>query len=147
MFGDHKRRVMVVAGGRLLAEALMFALDSDPEIDAIGYSVEGWDAFGLVSTYQPDAVVVGPDGPDLDQLHLTRLLGEFFPEIAQIAVCSGPDRVEATRETGVAVCLPDSCSADELLHAITSALRHRRSGSRNGRYSQLRVLHASDAHA
>lgn len=147
VFGDNNRRVLVVAGGRLAAEALMFALDSDPAIDAIGYSVEVWDAFELISTYEPDVVLVGPGGGSLDQLHLTRLLREFFPEVAQIAICAGRKQLQAARDAGVAVCLEDSCSADELLHAITSGECSRRARAREDGSSHLRLLQAGHAHA
>ncbi len=147
MLGDHNRRVLVVAGGRLAAESLMFALDSTPAIDAIGYGVEVWDAFELVTTYEPDVVVVGPSGHGLDQLQLIRLLRDFFPETVQVAICSGREQLLAAHDAGVAICLPDSCSADELLHAITSAHHAQPARTRPGRDSHLRLLQAGHAHA
>lgn len=146
MFGDHNRRVLVVADGRLAAEALMFALDSDPAIDAIGYGVGAWDAFDLVGRYEPDVVVVGPGGRTLDQLHFTLLLRNSFPDVVQIAVCSGSRQLQSARDAGVALCLPDSCSADELLHAITSAHRARRARIGAGGDSHLRLLRVGNAH-
>jgi DNA-binding NarL/FixJ family response regulator len=147
VFGEHNRRVLVVAGSRLAAEALMFALDSDPTIDAIGYGVGVWDAFELVSTYEPDVVVVGPGNNGLDQLHFTRLLGDFFPEIVQIAICSGEKQLLAARDAGVTTSLLDSCSADELLHTITSRRPSRRARAGSGRGSHLCVVQAGHAHA
>lgn len=147
MFGVENRRVLVVTEGRLVAEALMFALDSDPAIDAIGYVVDVWDAFRLVSSYEPDVVVVGPGGRNLDQLHIIRLLHDFFPEVAQIAICAGRNQSDSAREAGAEECLPESCSADELLHAITSGHRSRRTRPRAGAGPHLRLLHAGHAHA
>src|ERR1041384_3364864 len=41
---DGQIRVLIADDSRLVAEALMFALDSDPAIEAIGYALDGWEA-------------------------------------------------------------------------------------------------------
>src|SRR5207248_1979260 len=52
-------RVMVVDDSRLVAEALMFTLESDPALEPIGYALDGWEALELISAFQPDALLVG----------------------------------------------------------------------------------------
>lgn len=144
MFQVDNRRVLVIAGSRLAAEALLFALDSDPAIDAIGYGVDLGEGVELVAAYEPDVLIVGSGA--LDQLELIRFVDEFFPEVIQIAICSGSAELLAARDAGAAICLRDSCSADELLHAITSR-RSRSTAASMGCDSHLRLVGAVSGRA
>ncbi len=116
-------RVLVVDENRLVAEALMFAFDSDPRLDAIGYCVDSAEALDLVSAYEPDVVVVGSDLSGVDQLDLCDLLHNVFPRVLLISLQKRlvPEEVEALQATGVVDCLATTCSVDELLHAIAAA--------------------------
>src|SRR5579862_1147479 len=120
---DGQCRVLIVEKSRLAAEALMFALDSDPRINAIGYESDGWEAVEIVSSYSPDIVLVGPDVDHLAPLQFTTLVHDFFPETTPIVICDRdrPDDVEDARTAGAAHCVSTACSADELLHTITNA--------------------------
>ena len=115
-------RVLIVEKSRLAAEALMFALDSDPRINAIGYESDGWEAVELVSSYGPDVVLVGPEVDHLGPLQFTSLVHDFFPETTPIVICKRdrPEDVEDAQTAGAAHCLSTACSADELLHTIAN---------------------------
>jgi DNA-binding NarL/FixJ family response regulator len=141
VFRDDNRRVLVADSRRLIAEALTFAVESDPRLDAIGYGLDGWDALELVSSYDPDVVVVGPSLGGLDQLQFTNLVREFFPDVAPILICGRPTR-SAAYDAGATTCLAESCSADELLRAITSATATRHEESQERRDPPLRLAHA-----
>jgi DNA-binding NarL/FixJ family response regulator len=116
-------RVLIVEKSRLAAEALMFALDSDPRINAIGYESDGWEAVETVSSYGPDVVLVGPEVDNLAPLQFTTLVHDFFPETTPIVICKRdrPEDVRDAQTAGAAHCLSTACSADELLHTITNA--------------------------
>lgn len=116
-------RVLIVEKSRLAAEALMFALDSDPRINAIGYEPDGWQAIEVVSSYSPDVVLVGPEVEGLGPLQFTTLVHDFFPETTPIVICKRdrPRDIEDARTAGAAHCLSTASSADELLHTITNA--------------------------
>jgi DNA-binding NarL/FixJ family response regulator len=101
---DGTTRVLVACKSRLVAEALMFTLDSDPDLDAIGYGLDGWEAIELVASYEPDVVVVAPDLSGLAPAALASWVKTAFPEVRVIE-------------------LRESCSADELLHAIAEPRR------------------------
>ena len=118
-------RVLVADQSRLFAEALMFTLDGDPKLEAIGYGLDGWEALELVATLEPDVVLVGENPGEMDQLDFTGWLHLLFPGTLPILLCDRlvPERVEAAYNVGAADCLPASRSADELLHAISSARR------------------------
>jgi DNA-binding NarL/FixJ family response regulator len=116
-------RVLIVERKRLAAEALMFTLDSDPQLDAIGYGLDGWAAVELIASYDPDTVLVGPDVDGFDQLEFCRMVHELFPDVRLIALRERlvPHEVEAAYAAGSADCLTTSCSSDELLYAIAGA--------------------------
>jgi DNA-binding NarL/FixJ family response regulator len=139
---DEYRRVLVADSRRLIAEALTFAVESDPRLDAVGYGLDGWDALELVSSYEPDVVVVGPSLNGLDQVQFTSLVREFFPNVEAILICERGDRV-AAYDAGATSCLAESCSADELLRAITT-LSQRETG-RESSESPLRLVEAAHA--
>jgi DNA-binding NarL/FixJ family response regulator len=121
MWTEGQCRVLIVEKSRLAAEALMFALDSDPRINAIGYESDGWEAVELVGSYGPDVVLVG-DVERLGPLQFTALVHDFFPETSAIVICEHdrPEDIEDAQSAGAARCVSAACSADELLHAITS---------------------------
>jgi DNA-binding NarL/FixJ family response regulator len=128
-------RVIVAERSRLVAEALMFTLDTDPRLDAIGYALDGWEALGLVASHHPDAVVVGANLPGLDQASFTAFVHDFFPGalLIQLRKRLVPHEVEAAYADGAADCLPTTCSADELLHAIRQAHNRRIAFARGAR--------------
>jgi len=116
-------RVLIIEESRLAAEALMFALDSDPLLDAVGYSLERAEALELVVAYEPDAVVVGWNVDEAAQLDLCARIHDLSPHVRLIGLRRKlvPHEVEALYAAGAADCLESSCSADELLHAIADA--------------------------
>jgi len=117
------QRVLVADNNRLVAEALMFTLDSDPRVEAIGYALDGWNALELISSLEPDAVIVGTALPGLDPLQLTRWLREAFPGVLPILLRERlvPQEIEELYAAGAADCITTTSSADELLHALSSA--------------------------
>jgi DNA-binding NarL/FixJ family response regulator len=140
VFKDDYRRVLVADSRRIIAEALTFAVESDPRLEAVGYALDGWDALELVSSYDPDVVVVGPSLNGLDPQQFTSLVREFFPEVAPVLICERADRASAY-DAGATSCVAESCSADELLRAVTAATL--------GQDAQtpLRLVEAAHAHA
>ena len=59
---SDRLRVLVAEDSRLVAEALMFSLDTDPKLEAIGYALNGWDALEYIETLKPDEKT--------DQIHI-----------------------------------------------------------------------------
>jgi DNA-binding NarL/FixJ family response regulator len=116
-------RVAIADHSRLAAEALMFTFDSDPKLDAIGYALDGWAALELVASHEPDVVVVGEGLTGLEQVPFVELVHEAFPSVCTILLRGRlvPEEVRAAYAAGAHDCLPTSCSADELLHAIQAA--------------------------
>jgi DNA-binding NarL/FixJ family response regulator len=140
VFKDDYRRVLVADSRRIIAEALTFAVESDPRLEAVGYALDGWDALELVSSYDPDVVVVGPSLIGLDPQQFTSLVREFFPEVAPVLICERADRASAY-DAGATSCVAESCSADELLRAVTAATLGQDA------HTPLRLVEAAHAHA
>ena len=79
-------RVLIVEESRLAAESLTFALDSNPLLDSVGYSLERAEALELVVAYEPDAVVVGWNIDDAAQLELCERIHDLSPHVRLIAL-------------------------------------------------------------
>jgi len=120
---SDRLRVLVADDSRLVAEALMFSLDTDPKLEAIGYALNGWEALEYIETLKPDVVLVGPRLTGLDQLGFCQFAHELFPSVLLIMLCERliPEAVESAYAIGVADCLPMARSVDELLCSISDA--------------------------
>jgi DNA-binding NarL/FixJ family response regulator len=127
-------RVLVAEDSRLIAESLMFTLDSDPVLEPVGYALDGWEALELVAVLAPDVILVGSQLPGLDSLAFTRLVHMVWPQVLVIMLAKTqvPHEVEEAIGVGAADYLPLDRSTDELLDAITSAcLRQARFDARD----------------
>ena len=116
-------RVLIAQSSRMLAEALMLAIDVEPWLEPIGYALDGWEALELIESLSPDVVVVGPNLNSLDSLTLTRLLNECWPNVRVLVLADAQahDLVAQAHAAGAAGCLPVERSADELIDAIATA--------------------------
>ncbi len=135
-------RILLVERSRLAAEALIFALDSDPTLDAVGYALGPCEALELATSLSPDSVLVGelPSQPEVVQTIHAR-----FPRMRLIVLRERlvPIEVNELYAAGAAEVLETSCSADELLHAIAAARRRQlvfERGERR-RLAGLRLVH------
>jgi DNA-binding NarL/FixJ family response regulator len=125
-------RVLVVDDSRLVAEALMFTLESDPLLEPIGYALDGWEALDLISEFAPDALLVGSELVGLDSLAFTRLVHMVWPQVLIILLAESqvPREVEEAYAFGASDYLPKDRSADELLDAIHAARARREKADR-----------------
>jgi DNA-binding NarL/FixJ family response regulator len=135
-------RVLVAADNRLVAEALMFSLDTDPKLEAIGYALNGWDALDYIETLKPDVVIVGPRLSGLDPNGFCQFTHELFPHVLLIMLCERlvPAAVESAYALGAADCLPMERSVDELLRSISDAHTRREAFERGRRQAARRPL-------
>ena len=119
--GQRPLRTLVAENDRVFAEALMFTLDTDPRVEAIGYALNGWEALELVVSLEPDVALIGTSLAGLDPGELTRWIHEVSPDTLPVLVRDRlvPEEIEELYAAGAADCIPASSSADELLHAIS----------------------------
>jgi DNA-binding NarL/FixJ family response regulator len=132
-------RVLIAESNRLFAEALMFTLDSDPRLDAVGYSLDAREARELAESYEPDVLLIGSGLGVEDQVELARRTLRSHPRLLVVLLRERlvPHEVEQAYALGAADCLPMSRSADDLLHAI-SAARKRRIAFERGLHARRR---------
>jgi DNA-binding NarL/FixJ family response regulator len=129
--------VLVAESSRLVAEALMVAIDVEPSMEPIGYALDGWEAIELAESLSPDVVVVGPQLAGLDGFTLTGLLNEFWPSVGVIRLTETRPTEERDRpflSSAADCCVPLDRSADELIEAI--AARSARASAPVGSYSR-----------
>jgi DNA-binding NarL/FixJ family response regulator len=107
-------RVLVAESNRLVAEALMLAIDVEPTLEPIGYALDGWEAIELTGSLGPDVIVIGAKLAGLDAFTLTGLLKDFWPSVSTI-------RLTDWRSSAADGCVSLDRSADELIDAITAA--------------------------
>jgi DNA-binding NarL/FixJ family response regulator len=129
---SDRLRVLVTEDRRLVAEALMFSLDTDPKLEAIGYALNGWEALEYIETLNPDVVLVGPRLSGLDPIGFCQFTHEIFPNVLLIMLCERlvPAAVESAYAIGVADCLPLERSVDDLLRSISDAQKRREAFAR-----------------
>ena len=106
-------RVLVAEPNRMVAEALMIAIDIEPSVEPIGYALDGWAALELVESLDPDVIVVGRNLGGLDSRTLARLLNEHWPHIRVVMLTNATSPAPEG-----AYALPLDCSTDELIDAI-----------------------------
>jgi DNA-binding NarL/FixJ family response regulator len=116
-------RVLIAESNRMVAEALMLAIDVEPALEPIGYALDGWEAIELAETLSPDVVVVGPKLVGLDAFTLVGLLNEFWPSVQVIRLTTSGVSDRRARRSATERCISLDRSADELVEAIAAAAR------------------------
>ena len=115
-------RVLFAESDRLVAEALMSAIDVEQSLEPIGYALDTWDLLELTESLIPDVIVVGPHVRGLDGEALTRLLNELFPCTRVVLLTAAP-RAAADAD-GPTSYLPLDGSTEDLINAIVEAPTH-----------------------
>ena len=109
-------RVLFAESNRMVAEALMLAIEIEPSLDPIGYALGGWEALELTESLRPDVIVVGPRLAGEDGFPVTRLLTELYPRVRLVVLTETEGRDQAPQEPADAVdYLPLTRSTDELI--------------------------------
>jgi DNA-binding NarL/FixJ family response regulator len=121
--GTEAIRVLVVHESRLVAEAFMYTIDSDPGLEAIGYALEGCEGLELAAVLEPDVILAGPHLPGLDQSAFTRVAHVLWPRMRVVVLTKSlvPHEVEEIFALGAADCLAEDRAADDLLTSIHTA--------------------------
>ena len=116
-------RVLFAECNRMVAEALMLAIEIEPSLDPIGYALGGWEALELTENLSPDVVVVGPQLAGLEAFPILRLLNELYPRVRLVVLTETADGEQAAPVPVAAAAdyLPLDRSTDELIDAITAA--------------------------
>lgn len=74
-------RVLVCDDQAVVCEGLELILAADPEIEVVGLAYDGAEALDLISTSQPDVVLMDLKMPGMNGIHATREIKKRHPEI------------------------------------------------------------------
>ena len=115
-------RVLFAESNRMVAEALMLAIEIEPSLDPIGYALGGWEALELMESLSPDVIVVGPQLAADDGFPVMRLLTELYPRVRLVVLTETESGDQAAQDPAAPVdYLPLDRSTDELIDAIAAA--------------------------
>jgi DNA-binding NarL/FixJ family response regulator len=120
--GRGSTRVLFAESNRMVAEALMLAIEIEPSLDPIGYALGGWEALELTESLRPDVIVVGPQLAGEDGFPVMQLLSELYPRVRLVVLTETEGGDQAAQDPAAAVdYLPLDRSTDELIDAIGAA--------------------------
>lgn len=121
--GTVVTRVLIVDDHRAFADALMFAIDHQVDLQGVGSALTIAEALAQVRTASPDVVLLDIRLPDGDGIDAVSRLREIAPA-ARILILTGHTGVEVLARAaaaGVAGFLPKESSIASVLAAIRAA--------------------------
>ena len=118
-------RVLVVDDQTLFREALTTLLEVREEIEVVGAADDGAQALELVSSLQPDVILMDLRMPVLDGVATTRRLSVEHPEVRVLVLTTfdGDDEVFPALRAGAVGYLLKDATASRLVEAVLAASR------------------------
>ncbi len=115
-------KVMIVDDLVIFRDTLKYMLDHDTDIEVVGGTSNGFEAFELCKRMQVDLVLMDILMPDCDGVEGTRLIKQHFPNIKIIILTTFQDdeNVSNCLKNGADSYVLKDISAVELIHAIKS---------------------------
>ena len=125
MSADGPVRVLVVDDQTLFREALTTLLEVRDEVEVVGAAGDGAQALELVSSLQPDVVLMDLRMPVLDGVATTRRLRVEHPEVRVLVLTTfdGDDEVFPALRAGAVGYLLKDATASRLVEAVLAAAR------------------------
>jgi DNA-binding NarL/FixJ family response regulator len=121
---DQHLRVVVVDADDLVRETVAALIGIGNRIEVVGAAGNATSALDLVTSAQPDVVLVDPRMPDVDAgLTFIRKLHGMAPEVSVLVVCSPEFLERAASAEGVSGSLRKTFRPDDLTAAIVAASR------------------------
>lgn len=94
---ERKIRVLMVDDHELMRQAYGLYLETDPDIEVIGYAGDGQEAVALCVSKAPDVVIMDGRMPRLNGIEASKIIRERSPDIA-IVLLSAFDDDEFVRD-------------------------------------------------
>ena len=117
---QRRIRVVIADDHRLFAEALEAILEGDSRIDVVGRARNGQEAVELVSTLDPDLVLMDISMPVMDGVEATSQIMDTAPEV-RVLMLTGSNSsadVDRSRRAGAAGYVTKDRIASQLIEAI-----------------------------
>jgi DNA-binding NarL/FixJ family response regulator/DMSO/TMAO reductase YedYZ heme-binding membrane subunit len=90
-FSEQKIRVLIVDDLRLVCEGLQAIFDEVPDIDIVGFALNGKDAIKQVSKIKPDVVILDLLMPGMGGLEATKKITQQYPDVKILILSSFDD--------------------------------------------------------
>jgi DNA-binding NarL/FixJ family response regulator/DMSO/TMAO reductase YedYZ heme-binding membrane subunit len=90
-FSEQKIRVLIVDDLRLVCEGLQAIFAEVPDIDIVGFALNGKDAIKQVSQIEPDVVVLDLLMPGMGGLETTKKITQQYPDVKILILSSFDD--------------------------------------------------------
>lgn len=121
---EQKIRVVICDDHDLIRHALRNVINDEPDMEVIGEASDGEQAVAVVSTLQPDAVVMDIQMPGLSGIEATRRIKQFLPQVTilVLTVHDSNEYILRILEAGATGYLTKGIISKEIPTAIRAAL-------------------------
>jgi DNA-binding NarL/FixJ family response regulator len=113
-------RVLVVDDQNLIRQALQMYLESESDIEVVGYANDGMEAVEQIQNLNPDIVLLDIEMPGMDGIATIKVANERFPQNKILVLSSheNEEDVERAMQAGAKGYLLKNTPAQELADAI-----------------------------
>ncbi len=120
-------RVMIVDDHAMVRSGLACFLQAYDDFEIVGEASSGLEATQLCGAYKPEVVLMDLKMPGMDGAEATRTIRERYPETRVLILTSFPEEalVQSAIKSGASGYLLKNATAEEIAHAIRSAVRGR----------------------
>jgi DNA-binding NarL/FixJ family response regulator len=118
-------RVVVVDDQKVITQGLKALLESEPDIQIVGMGANGQEAIELVTSLEPDVLLIDQYMPVMNGVEATQLITNQFPKVA-ILLLSGSDQddhIAEALQAGAKGYLLKTTSSEDLANSIRSVDR------------------------
>jgi DNA-binding NarL/FixJ family response regulator len=118
-------RVLIVDDQKVVTQGLKALLESEPDIQIVGTGANGQEAINLVTTLEPDVVLIDQYMPVMNGVEATQFITNQFPHVA-VLLLSGSDQDDHIAEAiqaGAKGYLLKTTSSEDLANSIRSVDR------------------------
>ncbi len=88
---DEQIRVLMVDDHELMRQAYGMYLETEPDIEVIGYAGDGQEAVALTHSMRPDVVIMDGKMPRLNGVEASKIIRERLPETSIILLSAFDD--------------------------------------------------------
>jgi DNA-binding NarL/FixJ family response regulator len=118
-------RVVIVDDQKVITQGLKALLESEPDIQIVGTGANGQEAIELVTTLEPDVLLIDQYMPVMSGVEATQLIANRFPNVA-VLLLSGSDQddhIAEALQAGAKGYLLKTTSSEDLANSIRSVDR------------------------